>query len=46
MALETNLSNVVIHLVSLCTSLIVLGEVMSSIALTFLDLPQFLVEIP
>ena len=46
MALETNLSNVVIYLVSLCTSLIVLGEVMSSIALTFLDLPQFLAEIP
>ena len=46
MALEMNLSSVAIHPISLCTSLIVLGEVMSSIALTFLDLPQFLVEIP
>ena len=46
MALETNLSNAAIRLVSLCTSLIVIGEVMSSIALTFLDLRQFLVEIP
>ena len=35
MALEMNLFNIVIHLVSLYTSLTVLGEVMSSMALTF-----------
>ena len=35
MAMETNLVNVMIRPISLCTSLTILGEVMSSIALTF-----------
>ena len=35
MALETNLFNVAIRLVNLCTSLTIFGEVMSSIVLTF-----------